>query len=138
MTNMEMILLIVSLAFFVIAGYAVWTLIQIRKTSLSVAETLDSVNQSLPVIMKNLEEITTRMNKVTNTVERRVDDFSSTFEKINGAMNFYLGKEQLFRQQVGIPVANVFRTYGAVVKGISVFLDYLKTGSPSGNPNRHR
>ncbi|MBW6486770.1 MAG: DUF948 domain-containing protein [Syntrophobacterales bacterium] len=138
MTNMEIILLIVSLAFFVIAGYAVWALIQIRKTSLSVAKTLDSVNQSLPVIMKNLEEITTRMNKVTNTVERRVDDFSSTFEKINGAMSFYLGKEQLFRQQVGIPVANVFRTYGAVVKGISVFLDYLKTGLPSGNPNRHR
>lgn len=138
MTNMEMILLIVSLAFLVIAGYAAWALIQIKKTTLSVAETLGSINQRLPVIMKNMEEITTKINNVTNTVERQVDDLALTFDKINSAMNFYLGKELFFRQQVGIPVANAFRTYGAFVKGIRVFLDYLKTGSPSGNHNRFR
>jgi methyl-accepting chemotaxis protein len=133
---MEIILLVVSVAFLVIAGYAVPLLIQIRKTATSAAETLDSINQRLPVIIKNLEEITTNMNRVTNTVERQVDDLAMTLGKINGIINFYLEKEEFFRQEVGIPVEKAFRTSSAFIKGIRAFFDSLKTGSSSADSSR--
>jgi hypothetical protein len=101
-------------------------LIQIKKTAAKAEETLCSINQSLPAVMKNLEEITARTNRIAGTVEREMDDLVLTVEKINTAMNFYLDREQIFREQVAVPFTNAFRTYGAVIKGVRVFLDSLK------------
>jgi hypothetical protein len=132
MTKMEIILLVIGVALLVIVGYTVPLLIQLRKTAADTAETMAGINQRLPLIMKNLEEITTHANRVANTFDGQVDDLAMTVEKINSAMNFYLEKELFFRQQVSIPVANTFRTYGAVLKGVRVFFDSLKTGARSG------
>jgi hypothetical protein len=138
MTKMEIILLVVSVAFIVIAGYAVSLLIQIRKTAKCAEETLGDINQRLPVIMKNLEEISANVNLVMNTAGKQVDNLAQTADKINSAMNFYLEKELIFREQISIPVANTFRTYGALIKGVRVFLDSLKTGAPSGSARPSR
>jgi len=126
MTKMEIILLFIGVAFLAIAVYAVPLLIQIKKTAAKAEETLCSINQSLPAVMKNLEEISARTNRIANTVERETEDLALTVEKINAAMNFYLDGEQIFREQVAVPFANAFRTYGAVIKGVRVFLDSLK------------
>ena len=136
MTKIEIILLIICVALLVVVGYAVPWLIQMRKTAARAADTLGSINQRLPAIMTNLEEITTNMNRVAKTAGRQVEDLALTVEKINGVMNFYLEKELVFRQRVSIPIANTFRTYGAVIKGVLVFLDSLKTGSKSLKNNR--
>ncbi len=130
MNKIEIILLIICVALLVIVGYLVPLLIQIRKTATRASETLGSINQRLPVIMTNLEEITTNMNGISKTVGRQVDELALTVDRINGVMKFYLGKELFFREQFSIPLMNVFRSYGAVIKGIRVFLDYLKPGSP--------
>ncbi len=132
----EGILLVASIALVVVLVYAVFLLVQIRRTTKSLAETIDSLNQRLPLILKNLEEITTNALQVTNTVEKQVENLAMTMERINGSVNFYLEKEELFRRQVGIPVANAFRTYSAFIKGIRVFLDSLKSGSSSADSSR--
>ena len=136
MNKIEIILLIICVVQLVIVGYLVPLMIQIRKTAARASETFDSINLRLPVIMTNLEEITTNMSSISRTAGRQVDDLALTVDRINGVMKFYLEKELFFREQVSIPLLTAFRSYGAVIKGIRVFLDYLKTGSSSGK-TRH-
>jgi uncharacterized protein YoxC len=126
MTILEIVMLLICLAFLAIAAYTVPLLVQIRKTAARAEETLCGINQKLPLIVQNLEEITANMNKVAARAGQQVDDLSLTVEKINSAVNFYLEKELYFRQQVSIPIADTFRNYGALVKGIRAFVDTLK------------
>jgi uncharacterized protein YoxC len=126
MTKMEIILLVIGVAFLALACYAVPLLIQIKKTAAKAEETLCSINQSLPAVMKNLEEITARTNRVAGAVERQTEDIVLTVEKINSSMNFYLDREKVFREQVALPFANAFWKYGAVIKGVRAFWDSLK------------
>lgn len=86
--------------------------------------------------MKNLEEIMTNALQVTNTVEKQGDNLAMTMKRINGNVNFYREKEELFCRQVGIPVVNTFRIYSAFIEGIKVFLDSLKSGSSSADSSR--
>jgi len=132
MNKMEIILLIICVALLVIVGYLVPLLIQIKKTATRAAETFDSINLRLPAIMTNLEEITTNMSSISRTAGRQVDEFALNVDRINGVMKFYLEKELFLREQVTIPLVTAFRSYGAFIKGIRVFLDYMKTGSSPG------
>jgi uncharacterized protein YoxC len=132
----EIILFVVSIALLVFLGYAIFSLVQIRRTAKGLAETIEGLNQRLPLIVKNLEEITSNTLQATNAVKKQVDDLSTTVARINGAMNYYLEKEEIFRQQVGIPVADAFHTTSAVVKGIRAFLDSWKSGASSVSPGR--
>jgi len=111
-------------------------LVQISRTTKSLRKTIDSLNQRLPLILKNLEEIMTNALQVTNTVEKQGDNLAMTMKRINGNVNFYLEKEELFCRQVGIPVVNTFRIYSAFIEGIKVFLDSLKSGSSSADSSR--
>ena len=132
----EIILFVVSIALLVFLGYAVFSLVQIRRTAKDLAETIEGLNQRLPFILKNLEEITSNTLQATNAVKKQVDDLSTTVARINGTMNYYLEKEEIFRRQVGIPVADAFRTTSAVVKGIRAFLDSWKSEASSVSPRR--
>jgi hypothetical protein len=126
MTITEIVMLGVFMSFIAIAAYAIPLLVQLRKTMARADETLCGINQKLPLILNNLEEITANMNKVAATAGRQVDDIATTVEKIDSAVNFYIEKELYFREQVSIPVANTFRNYGALVKGVRAFFDTLK------------
>jgi uncharacterized protein YoxC len=128
MTKMEIILIILSVVFLMLfAGFLIPVLIQIRRTAKDMAETLQHLNQGLPVIMKNLEEITTNINRTSTTVHRQVAELSLTLRRIQGTVGVFLGLEEVLRRRVS---SRTFRTYLAVVKGVRAFVGGLTDGSP--------
>jgi uncharacterized protein YoxC len=128
MTKMEIILIILSVVFLMLfAGFLIPVLIQIRRTAKDMAETLQHLNQGLPMIMKNLEEITTNINRTSTTVHRQVAELSLTLRRIQGTVGVFLGLEEVLRRRVS---SRTFRTYLAVVKGVRAFVGGLTDGSP--------
>jgi len=126
------ILILLSVAFLLFAGLCVPFLIQILRTAREMAMTLQLLNQRLPLIMKNLEEITTNINRTSITVHRHVAEISLTLNRIQGIIGLFLGLEEILRRRMSFPFAQTLRSSMAVGRGLRVFVDYLTGGGPEG------
>ena len=126
------ILILLSVAFLLFAGLCVPFLIQILRTAREMAMTLQLLNQRLPLIMKNLEDITTNINRTSTTVHRQVAEISLTLNRIQGIVGIFIGLEEVLRRRMSFPFARTFRTSMAVGRGVRVFIDYLTGGSSEG------
>jgi len=129
------ILIILSAAFLLFAGLCVPFLIQILRTAREMAMTLQLLNQRLPLIMKNLEEITTNINRTSITVHRQVAEISLTLNRIQGIIGFFLGLEEVLRRRMSFPLARTLRTSMAVGRGVRVFLNCFTGSGPEGKSN---
>jgi uncharacterized protein YoxC len=127
------ILILLSVAFLLFAGLCVPFFIQILRTAREMAFTLQLLNQRLPLIMKNLEEITTNINRTSTTVHRQVAEISLTLNRIQGIVGIVFGLEEILRRRMSFPFARTFRTSMAVGRGVRVFFDCLTGGGPKGN-----
>lgn len=121
----DTILIILGVAFLLLAGFSIPFFLQLWRVAKGMALTLQTLNQNLPVIMKNVEEITTNVNLTTTMVHRQVEDLSLTLQKIQGTINLIVGVEEILRKSVHLSFVRKVRTSAAVVKGIRVFLDRL-------------
>lgn len=130
MEKLEIILIILSIAFLLFAGLCIPFLLQILRTAKSMDLTLRIFNQNLPMIMKNLEEITTSVNLTATVVHRQVDDLSLTVRKIQGTLSLVVGVEEILRRSLYLPFAQKVRTFVAVAKGVRIFFDYLLRERP--------
>lgn len=130
------ILILLSVVFLLIAGLCVPFLIQILRTAREMALTLRLFNQRLPLIMKNLEEITTNINQTSTTVHRQVAEISLTLRRIQGIVGVFLGLEEVLRRRMSFPFARTLRTSMAVGRGVRVFIDCLTGDCPEGKGGR--
>ena len=125
MENLGIILIALSVAFLLIAVFSIPLFLQLWRTAKSMALTLQLLNQNLPGIMKNLEEITTNANRTTTIVTREVEELSLTIRKMQGTLGLLVGIEEIVRRNLHLAFAHKVRTSMAVAKGIRVFLDHL-------------
>jgi hypothetical protein len=130
MTKMEIILILLSVVFLLFAGFSIPFLLQIWRTARGMAETLQHLNQALPVIMKNLEEITTNINRTMTTVHREVAEISMTLRRVQAIVGIFLGVGEVLRHRMSFPFSRTFRTSLAVARGVRVFIDCLVGRSP--------
>jgi len=130
------ILIILSVAFLLFAGLCVPFLIQILRTAREMAMTLQLLNQRLPLIMKNLEDITTNINRTSTTVHRQVAEISLTLKRIQGIVGVIFGLEEILRRRMSFPFARTLRTSMAVGRGVRVFIDCLTGDCPEGKDGR--
>jgi len=119
------LLTLLSVAFLIFAGLCVPFLIQILRTAREMAFTLQLLNQRLPLIMKNLEEMTTNLNQTSITVHRQVEEISMTMRRIQGIMGIFIGVEEVLRRRMSFPLARTLRTSMAIGRGIQVFVNGL-------------
>jgi uncharacterized protein YoxC len=124
--NLEVFLIILGIAILLLIIFCIPVLIRLWRTTKDVAVTLETLNSSLPIILKNLEEITTNINSSTTAVNREV-------QNISGA----LGRFQLVMMDIVDEIQNIapivrkssaFRSIKNVVaftKGIHAFLNVL-------------
>jgi uncharacterized protein YoxC len=122
---LNIMLIILSLAFLLFAGFSIPFLLQIWRTAKSMALTLELLNEGLPAIMKNMEEITTNLSQTTTIVQRQVLELSVTLRKIQGVIYFLVGLEEVLRSRVRLPFAGTVRTSAAVLRGVRAFLKIL-------------
>jgi uncharacterized protein YoxC len=125
MTNMEIILIILSVVFMLFALFSIPFLIQIWRTAKGMAETLEILNRDLPVIMGNLEQITTSINRTTTTVHREVAELSLTLRRVQGIVGVFIGVGEVLRRRMSFPFAKTVMTSLAVVKGVRAFVGVL-------------
>ena len=126
----EIILIILSIAFLLFAGFSIPFLLQIWRTAKRMSETLEILNRDLPVIMQNLEEITTNINRTTTTVHREVAELSLTLRRVQGIVGIFLGLGEILRRRMSFPFARTVMTSLAVVKGVRAFVGVLTDRSP--------
>lgn len=133
---MEIGVFVLSIAFLLFALFSIPTLLQIRKTAETIATTLQALNEKLPVILKNLEDITANMNQATLAVNRQIEDLSHSFRKLQKTIGFMSDLGQIVQAGVRIPFLNTLTSLAAVAKGVRVFLSVLNAkrelpGSPT-------
>jgi predicted PurR-regulated permease PerM len=133
MNPQEVILIVLCIAFLLLAGFAIPVLLQLLRTARSMTLTLELLNESLPKILKNLEETTEGINRTTAIVHRQVEDFSATVQKVRGTVTVLVGLEEFLRRSVHLPFARMFSTAFAVARGVRVFMDHLLRDHPGRN-----
>jgi uncharacterized protein YoxC len=124
--NLEIYLLILVIIFILLVIFCIPILLQIWRTSKDLTMTLQTLNQSLPIILKNLEEITTNINNSTAAVNRRIQNFSNTVDRSQLIIDDIIDNIQCFAPiTMKLPIFQTIKKVAAVIKGIRVFIDVL-------------
>lgn len=121
----DTILILLSVTILLLVGFAVPFFLQLWRVTKNMDLTLRTLNQHLPGIIKNVEEITANVNRTSTTVQLQVQDFSLTLKKIQGMLSLLVGLEEIIRRSVHLSFARKVRTSVAIAKGIRVFFDLL-------------
>ena len=118
-------ILLIAVAVLLVAAFIIPVLLQLQRTAKSLSLTLQLLNQNLPGILKNVEEMTANANRTTTIVAREVEELSLTIRKLQGTFGLIVGVEEIVRRNLHLAFAHKVRTSLAVAKGARVFLDYL-------------
>jgi uncharacterized protein YoxC len=118
-------ILLIAFAVLLVAAFIIPVLLQLRLTAKSMSLTLQLLNQNLPGILKNVEEMTANANRTTTIVAREVEELSLTIRKLQGTLGLIVGVEEIVRRNLHLAFTHKVRTSLAVAKGVRVFLDYL-------------
>jgi hypothetical protein len=122
--NVGLLILVIILILLIISCIPI--LLQIWRVLKDVRMTLETLNQSLPAILKNMEEITTNINSSTAALNRRIQNFSNTAGRSQFIISDIIDNIQFFAPIVmKLPIFKTIRNIAAVVKGIRVFINVL-------------
>ena len=123
--HLETVLLILVIILILLIIFCIPVLLQIWRVSKDLRITLQTLNQSLPVILKNMEEISVNVNNSTAAINKRVQNFTDTAGR-SGLIIDLIDNIQYFAPlAMKLPVFSSFRNIIAIVKGIRVFMDVL-------------
>lgn len=121
----EIIFIVMAVVFLVLVALAVPFLFQIWRTARNMAVTLETLNRSLPGIMKNMEEITANVNKAAGAMNREVEDLARGIGHVR--MMLGIGRERSCLRTEAEPLVRALRVATAVVKGACVFFDVFRS-----------
>jgi uncharacterized protein YoxC len=119
---LEIGVFIISIVFLLLVVFSIPFLLQIWRSAKNITATLHMVNESLPGILKNLEEITTNINKATHTVNEQVEGLAVYTGRIQGILSIITDIDNVLRAGMRLPIFKTIRNVAAVVTGVKVFL----------------
>lgn len=126
---LEISVAVLSLVFLLMAALSVPLLLQIWRTAKGITTTLNTLNESLPGILKNLEELTTNINTATRTVNEQIEGLSLVVGRIQGIMSLVMDVEKILSAGVRLPVFKTIRNAAAVASGLRSFVKvFLSSG----------
>ena len=119
----EICLIIFGIAVIALIIFCIPILIQLWRTTKDVALTLETLNQSLPAILKNLEEITANINNSTAAVNREVQNIAGAIDRFQFVVkNVVHSIENIAPKTMNLHVFQTARNVYAVAKGVRAFL----------------
>jgi uncharacterized protein YoxC len=123
---MEIVLIILGIALLLLVIFCIPILLQIWRTAKDITITLETLNKSLPLLLKNLEDITTNINTSTSAVNREIQSFSRTADRIHLIVSDIVDDVQSITPlAIKSPLYQKLKNAVAIVKGIRVFTDVL-------------
>jgi uncharacterized protein YoxC len=121
---MEIVLIILGIALLLLVIFCIPILLQIWRTAKDITITLETLNKSLPLLLKNLEDITTNINNSTSVVNREIQSFSRTADRIHLVVSDIVDDIQSITPlAIQSPLYQKQKNVVAIVKGIRVFAD---------------
>jgi len=121
---LEIVLIILGIAFLLLVIFCIPILVQIWRTAKDITITLETLNISLPLLLKNLEDITMNINNSTTVVNREIQSFSMTADRIHSVISDIADDVQSITPlTIKSPLFQKLKNLVAIVKGIRVFVD---------------
>jgi uncharacterized protein YoxC len=123
---LEICLIIFGIAVLLLLIFCIPILLQTLRTATNIATTLETLNQSLPSILKNLDEITTNINSASFAVNREVQNFTNTVGRFQFVIQGVVDDIQnIAPMAMKLPVYEKIKNILAVIKGVRVFMEVL-------------
>lgn len=124
--HLEIALLILVSVLIVLVIFCIPVLLQIWRVTKNMEITLQTLNQSFPAILKNIEEITANINSSTATVNQRIQNFANASNRSSLLISDIINNLQYFTPiALKLPIFRIIRNVIAVAKGMRVFMDVL-------------
>lgn len=123
---LEIGLIIFGVALLLLVLFCVPILLKLWRAASDVTVTLQALNERLPAILKNMEEISTNINNSTTAINSEVQKYSATADRLHTVMTDVVGGMELIKPFViQSPVVQKLIDVIAVTKGVRVFLNVL-------------
>ena len=130
---LEIALSILVSILIILVIFCIPVFLQIWRISKDIKITLQTLNQNFPLIVKNLEEITTNINSYTTVIDQKIQNFANASNRSKIA---YLKKEELINDILNniqyfvpialkLPIFQIIGKVGAIAKSVRVFADVL-------------
>jgi len=133
MSILEIALLVLVIILILLVIFLIPVLLQVWRVTRDASVTLATLNQSLPLILNNLEEITTHINNSTSLIDNKIRNFAGAAGKSGQLIGEFMNNLQLFAPlALKLPIVRIVGQVLAVAKGMRVFVDVLlkdKSGS---------
>ncbi|PKN53095.1 MAG: hypothetical protein CVU55_03910 [Deltaproteobacteria bacterium HGW-Deltaproteobacteria-13] len=125
---LEIALSILVSILIVLVIFCIPILLQIWRTAKDVSVTVQTLNQSLPLILKNLEEITANVNSSTTVINQKIQNFTNSSNRSRLLISDILNNIQYLAPiALKLPIFQIIGKVIAIAKGIRVFTDVLLT-----------
>jgi hypothetical protein len=123
---LEIALFVLVVILILLVIFLIPVLLQVWRVARDASVTLVTLNQSLPLILNNLEEITTNVNNSTSLIDSKISHFASASGKSGLLISELLNNMQLFAPlALKLPIFRIVNHILAVAKGMRVFVDVL-------------
>ena len=121
---LEIGLIILVIALLLLVIFCIPILLQIWRTAKDITTTLGTLNKSLPLLLKNLEDITTNINNFTTIGNQEIQRFSRTADRIHLVVSDIVDDVQSITPlAIRSPLFQKLKNIVAIVKGIRVFAE---------------
>jgi hypothetical protein len=124
--NLQIALFILVIILIIVVIICVPILLQILRISKDLSITLQTLNQSLPLILKNMEEITTNVNSSSAVINKKLQNLTNSSNLKSLLMSDIFNNIQyLAPLALKLPIFRIIRNVVAVAKGMRVFVEVL-------------
>jgi uncharacterized protein YoxC len=122
--NLEIGLIILGTAVVLLIILYIPIILQIWHTSKHLTITLESLNKSLPLILKNMEDITTHINNCSTVVDKEIQGFARTANRLQLVVSDIVDDVQsITPSAIKSPLFRKIKNAIAIIKGVRVFVD---------------
>ncbi len=123
MNYVELSLLLLSMAVFLMAACTAPLLYQIYRLTKGLGVTQEMLQKRLPDILHNLDEAAATMKLAVNTVNEQVTVVAGAIKRIQAIAGVLVEMESVLRLGLRTPLFVFLKNTAAVMKGVRVFLD---------------
>jgi len=123
----ELSLLLLSMAVFLMAAFTAPLLYQVHKLVKGLQVSQEMLQRRLPDILKNLDEAAEQMKLTVHTVNDQVAVAAGVVKRVQAVAEVLMEVESVLRLGLRLPFFVFLRNAGAVMKGVRVFLNAYST-----------
>ncbi len=123
---METGLMLIGAALLLLVILSIPILWKLWRAANDVTITLQALNERLPVILKNMEDISTNINQSTTAINQSVQDYAVTARRFHEVMGGLANGLEIFSPlALRMPLFRTVASLIPIMKGITVFLNVL-------------